>query len=226
MDYFKELPLVVYPALDGTDTNVMLTNLLTRSAFLQEIVGNSALYYTYEVKDGETPEIIADKLYGDVKRFWIVTLFNQISNPFYEFPLIPEQLNDLISSKYGITAEVAASTIHHYEKRVKHTTLLNGVIQSSHEHIYTISAQEQGDNDIAIPHPSLPGTADTSVDGGSVTSSFGSGVTVVIQTVYHAVSIYTYEFEENEKRRTIKLLDKAYVVPVENEFRRLMRDGN
>lgn len=225
MDYFSQLPIVQYTDLEGGNTQLLLTNILARSAFLREIVENTALFYEYSVKDGETPEIIADKLYGDAKRFWIVLLFNQLNNPYYDFPLIAEQLHSLIESKYGQTVEQSQTTIHHYEERIKRTIYYNGAYQSESEDIYTISAMVQDTNGIAIARPGLPGTADTTVAGDTTTQNLGSGVTVVTEISYVAVSNYTYELNENEKRRNIRLLDSAYVVSVENELRSLMRNG-
>ena len=230
MDYFTQIPRVVYPSLTdavGENTAIVLTNILTRSAFLQEIVSNISLFYDYQVKDGETAEIIADKLYGDVNRAWIVLLFNQLSNPFYDFPLIMEQLHAMIEAKYGQTLAQSQTTIHHYEARVTRTIYFNGMPESVSEKVYTISEQQQNpDTGLAEDRIALPAIADTSLPGESYTENFGSGVTVTTSYEYAAVSNYTYELEENEKRRSIKLLDAAYIGNVESELRKLMRDGN
>jgi hypothetical protein len=229
MSYFQQIPWVIYPSLTdavGENTAVTLTNILTRSAFLQEVVNNISMFYEYQVKEGETAEIIADKLYGDVNRAWIVLLFNQINNAFYEFPLITEQLHDLIESKYGQTIEDSQTTVHHYETKVTRTVYLNGMPQSSNVEIFTISAQQQNEQTgIAEPRPDLP-TLGTDINGESTTESFGAGITITTSYVYHAVSNYDYELDENEKRRSIKLIDAAYVGNVESELRKLMRDGN
>jgi hypothetical protein len=228
MEYFAQIPAVVYPSIqDNGATNVALTNILTRSAFLREIVENSALFYEYQVKDGETPEVIADKLYGDPKRFWIVLLFNNLSNPSYDFPLVQEQLNAFIESKYGTSLAVAQSTIHHYEERITSIVYFNAVEQSRSENTYTISYYVQDENTgIAIPRPSLPSIPDSCIDGPTTTETFANGISVVTSTKYCNVTNYTYEFLENEKRRSIRLLDVQYVLTVESEFRRLMADGN
>lgn len=228
MDYFSQIPATAYPNLDtGDNTYVILTNLLARSAFLREIRENISLYYDYQVKDGETPEIIADKLYGDPSRFWIVLLFNNLSNPYYDFPLTSEQLNDMIMAKYNQTLEQSQTTIHHYETKVVRTVYLNGMPQSSTTNSYIISEQQQNSTTgLAEDRVALPSTADTTLPGSSHTENFGSGVTVTTEYSYSAVSNYTHELVENEKRRSIKLLDASYVGNVESEFRRLMRDGN
>lgn len=227
MKYFSQFGLTPYINLENSEGSfVVLTNILTRSAFLREIVENVDLFYDYQVKDGETPEIIADKLYGSPHRYWIILMFNQFMNPYYDFPLTSDQLHDMIVSKYGQTIEQAQNTIHHYEVKVTRTNYLNGMPDSTSEDTYIISELQQGENGIAESRPYLPTLPDTTLDGDSYTEQFGSGVSVATQYTYSAVSNYTYELNENEKRRSIKLLDAAYVGIVESEFRRLMRDGN
>lgn len=224
--YFKTIPLVEYTDLQNTDSQykVLLTNILTRSGFLREIMENSALFYEYQVKDGETPEIIADKLYGDVERFWIVLLFNNISNPYYGFPLVQEQLNDLITSKYDMSLATAQSTIHHYYERITRTVLFNGVVQSQETIDYTISALVADDSTgVAVARPILSSVPDSCLDGATSTDTFTNGIQVVTSTKFCNVTNYTYEFEENERKRSIRLLDAEYVIRVENEFKRLMQ---
>jgi len=62
--YFENFPLIPYDSVgDGTTKDV--TNLLRRVAVRAKIKTNTALYDTYDVIEGETPEMIAHKLYGD-----------------------------------------------------------------------------------------------------------------------------------------------------------------
>jgi len=227
MDYFTQIQQTIYPNLENDGASfVTLTNILTRSAFLQEVLDNTSVFYEYQVKDGETAEIIADKLYGDPKRFWIVLLFNKLNNPYYDFPLTTDQLHSMIENKYDQTVEESQTTLHHYEDRVTTTVYYNGIVDSETEERFTISAQYQNPNTgLAIDRPSLP-TVDGSIVGESTTQDFGAGVTVTTAHLIVALSNYTYELEENEKRRSIKLLDAGYVGVVENEFRRLMANGN
>lgn len=224
--YFEQLPLTPYTDFSNNQRNgVLLTNIMARSTFLTEILENSSVFYEYQVKDDETAEIIADKLYGDPNRHWIVLMFNQIVNPFYEFPLSVERLEDLIRKKYNQTVEESQTTIHHYERRISKSTLLNGSPQATSEEKYEISDRELSNlTGTLVSTPFLPGTADTSLDAGTVTESFPNGVTTVSVYSHWAISNYTYEVEENEKRRSIKLLDKMYVSAVETEFKRLMSE--
>lgn len=227
--YFSYLPLLAYEDIQQDDPNkqVILTNLLTRSAFLQEVITNTSLFYDYQVKENETPEIIAHKLYGDVERFWIVLMFNKLMNPFYDFPLNSEQLEDTIVDKYGYSVEDAQTIAHHYERRIKRDVLLNGIVQSSNTDTVTVSAYEADPTTgIATLNPWLDGLSpDSGVTYDTTTEVISDGTSVVTTYEYWFVSIYAYEFNENEKRRSIKLLDAAYVSRVENELKRLMTNG-
>jgi hypothetical protein len=203
---------------------VVLTNILTRSAFLREVMDNTALFYEYQVKEGETPEIIAHKLYGSADRHWIVLLFNDMSDAFYEFPLTQDELTVYMEKKYGLDLANNMSTIHHYEERVTRQVLFNNIVQSEEENRYVLSALYQDpDTGAAVIRPSLPSTPDTCVDIGSTTETFANGITVVTSTKYCNVTNYTHEFEENEKKRTIRLLDAKWIGNVESELRRLMK---
>jgi hypothetical protein len=226
--YFQRMPLTEYSDLENSDSNykVVLTNIMTRSAFLREVTENTSLFYEYQVKDGETPEIIAHKLYGDVGRFWIVLLFNSLSNPYYDFPLVTEQLDKFIENKYSMSLASTQATIHHHYERITRTVLFNDVVESSETMDYTLSPLYPDPvSGAAVARPYLTYTPDSCVDGATTTEVFANGISVVTSTKYCNITNYTYEHEENEKRRSIRLLDKNYVVKVENEFKRLMTNG-
>jgi Base plate wedge protein 53 len=227
MDYFTQLPRVLYPSFTGDGSPgqiVALTNILTRSAFLQEIMDNASLFYEYQVKDGETPEVIAHKLYGAADRHWIVLLFNNLSNPYYDFPLVQEQLESLIEKKYDMSVASSMSTIHHHYERITSTVMFNDVVQSQETNEYTLSELYPDPvSGAAVARPYLTYVVDSCIAGPTTQESFANNISVVTSIQYCNKSIHTYEVEENEKRRTIRLIDSKYVGSVENEFRRIMR---
>lgn len=227
--YFQNLPLVLYENIQENDSQkqVVLTNILTRSAFLRDVIDNTALFYDYEVKENETPEIIAHKLYGDVERFWIILLFNNLMNPMYDFPLNTEQVENLIVSKYGYTVEDSQTIAHHYERRIKRDVLLNGIVQSSNTETVFVSLYDiDPDTGLAVVNPWLDGLSpDQSVTYDTTTEVISGGTSVVTTYEYAFVSVYAYEFGENENKRKIKLLDASYVSMVESELKRLMTNG-
>lgn len=229
MDYFPQLPVIGYPSLTASDRKsnyVMMTNILSRSAFIREITENSAIFYEYQVKDQDTPEIIAAKLYGDPKRFWIVLLFNQLNNPLYDFPLPYNELEGYIEAKYNTSIANTQTEIHHYEQRITKNIYFNDVLQTTNTSIITISSLQQNvSTGIAETTPFLPGTADTTLSVSETTETFDNGISV-IETIEHvAISTYNHEVTLNEHKRTVKLLDKAYIGAVEAEMKRITRNG-
>lgn len=224
--YFSYFPKIAYNLEDSNANEGQLaTNILQRSAFLKEIANNTAIFYKYQVKETDTPEIIADKLYGSPTRHWIVLLFNQIQNPYYQFPLSRDALETYITKKYDQTLAQSQSTIHHYEQVVVRSFLPNTArVPQVTTDTYRISEYEVNYTTGAITaRSSLPGTADTETTFLTETVTFASG-TLTTKYTNKAVSNYTYELEENEKKREIKLLDSAYIAQVEREFGKLMQN--
>ena len=50
----------------------------------QKLKSTVSLFDTYDVKNGETPEIIADKLYDDPKLHWIIMLINNVTDRYHD----------------------------------------------------------------------------------------------------------------------------------------------
>ena len=85
-------------------------NLLRRVAVRSKVKTNSSLFDTYDVKNGETPEIIADKLYDDPKLHWIIMLLNNVTDRYHDWPMSEQQFNTYLNEKYS-----NPDGIHHYE---------------------------------------------------------------------------------------------------------------
>ena len=83
------------------------------------LLNNYLIFYTYTVKDGETSETIADKLYGSTQYNWIVLLANNIVDPMYDWPMSQENLINTIHKKYDTPTRdglvYAYQTVDHYE---------------------------------------------------------------------------------------------------------------
>ena len=222
--YFSYFPKTLYTFDKNTVNQQIVTNILLRSSFLKEVSNNSAVFYEYIAKETDTPEIIADKLYGDPNRHWIVLLFNKISNPYYEFPMTIDALESYITNKYNQTLSQSQSTIHHYELEVTRKNSVAGRVVETSVFTYTINDKEVDFTTGEITERTVPGTADTSIDLVDEQVVLPDGSVVSETKKIKAVSNYTYEFLLNESRRTIKLLDSQYISKIENEFRQLMNE--
>jgi len=107
--FFAAFPTIYYDSKGNKDFKVV-TNLLRRVAIRTKVKTNIALFDTYEVKEGETPESIAYKLYGDTEYHWIVMLMNDITDRFHGWPMSTPQFLSFVNEKYS-----DPNGTHHYE---------------------------------------------------------------------------------------------------------------
>ena len=84
--YFANFPVIPYDSVGNGDYK-LVTNLLKRVAVRAKVKTNTALFDTYNVKEGQTPEMIADKLYGDPNLHWIVMYVNNITDRYHQWPM-------------------------------------------------------------------------------------------------------------------------------------------
>jgi hypothetical protein len=109
--YFKKFPLDLY-SLDDTKSIQLVTDILRRITLNEEIKNNNSIFDEYDIKEGETPERLADKIYGDTNYHWVILHVNNIIDPRFDWPLTNYQLEQMVKSKYGSNNIQA---IHHYE---------------------------------------------------------------------------------------------------------------
>ena len=109
--YFQYLPKLMYdPAGDGSAK--LATNILKRARLRVSMKKEIIMLNQYKVKDGETPEIIADKHHGSPLYHWVVMLLNNISDVNHDWIKSTRQMQSYLQDKYT-TAQL--DEIHHYE---------------------------------------------------------------------------------------------------------------
>jgi hypothetical protein len=172
--YFSKFPYIVYDSVGNGEFKIV-TNLLRRVAVRSKIRANTSFFDTYDVKEGETPEMVAHKLYGDPELHWVILLVNNITDRYHQWPKNTNQFLAYINDKYS-----NVDATHHYE-----------------------ISQVSGDTTIKI---------DIGTDN----------------TDYPTASIVTnFEHEEalEDKMRSIRLLDPAYLGPFVAEFESIMEES-
>jgi len=197
MQYFNTLPKVIYT--DEKGKSQIFTNLMARASVIPSFLKNPVLYYQYDIQEGDTPEIIAHKYYGDSYRYWIVLFANEMLDPQWDWPLTSNQFNDYMMDKYPNIN--TSATVHHYEKNITTydvqtlITTSNTVIQSKNAYDRFLNVNE--------------------------TLTLPTGKVNVTETK-KIVSVYDYELQLNENKRNIKLLNSQYVTQFEAELEGLM----
>jgi len=196
MQYFSTLPKLLLTK-DGNSS--VMTNLLARSSIVQSLLQNSLVFYKYDIQDGDTPETVAYKYYGDVYRYWIVLFSNEIIDPQWDWPLDSRTFQDYIVDKYQDfnpynTIQGYSETTTQYDFNTQTTT------------VNTVSISQNTYNNF-VPY--------------SKTVTLPTGNVSVTKTV-NAISYYDYEVSVNESKRNISLLNNQYVSQIEGEFFKLM----
>jgi|TARA_B100001939_G_C16777436_1_gene545395 hypothetical protein len=107
--YFKNFPTIPYDS-QGNGKFKDVKNLLRRIGLRSKIKSNASLFDTYDVKNGETPESIAFKLYGDSELHWIIMLMNDITDRYHDWPMSEAQFLQFVNDKYS-----NPDGTHHYE---------------------------------------------------------------------------------------------------------------
>ena len=108
--FFSQFPKINYN-LSGVNGNTnVVTDIFRRVKIRSKIADNVSLLDKYDVAEGEKPEDIAYKIYGDTDYFWVVTLVNNIVNRYYDWPLPEFVFQQYLKDKYS-----NPDGIHHYE---------------------------------------------------------------------------------------------------------------
>ena len=227
--YFEAMPLTLYSLEDDRSNVKLVTNITTRIKINEEVKNQYGLYDEYDVRDGETPELVAEKFYNNSQLHWIILHYNNIIDPRFDWVMETNNLVKYVTDKYS-----NIYGIHHYEDTNEAYT--NG-------NVYLLSSAAFGNfaaGDIIINNTD-PGigyiTTKTSNSNVIVTVSsggFGSGdqiklnsnaqvnanITATVTISGTPVANYVYEDAVNEAKRRIKVLKLAYVDPVVKDFKK------
>ena len=107
--YFKNFPTIPYDS-QGNGKFKDVKNLLRRIGLRSKIKSNASLFDTYDVKNGETPESIAHKLYGDTELHWVILMINNVVDRYHGWPMSEAQFLQFVNDKYD-----NVDAVHHYE---------------------------------------------------------------------------------------------------------------
>ena len=139
--YFSKFPLTVYD-IKGNNNYTLLPDILRRVKIRAGLVSNRLVFDKYNVKEGEKPEDVAFKYYGDPQYHWVVMMVNNLTDRYYQWPMTQPDFEDFLTDKYGRGSEDA---VHHYE-----LAQTSGVTTSSDEsHMLEVNSDTAGASSIS-----------------------------------------------------------------------------
>lgn len=109
MGYFQMFPDTLYDA-KGNGNYTVMKDIMTRVKLVASKKENILNFDYYNVQDGETPEMIAHKYYGDVNLHWTILVANDIVDYYNDWPMSVQKFEKFVFDKYD-----NPQAIHHYE---------------------------------------------------------------------------------------------------------------
>ena len=78
-----------------------------------DVFASDTLYTQYFVQNGDRPDQVSYKVYGDESDYWLILQVNEIVDYYNEWPLSTTEFEDFMVKKYG--SWEGAQETHHWE---------------------------------------------------------------------------------------------------------------
>jgi hypothetical protein len=219
--YFSSFPKTLYTFNLKENSPVTVTNIFSRFKVRSAVLNNALAFYKYQVIDGETPEIIAYKMYDDPQYHWVICLCNDLIDPQFDMPLDISSLEKKIIKKYGYASiEEAMSDIHHYELVVnKLYTQTDGFsTETTEKNEVTLKQYDYTSNTVVTKVINQPVVEDVVFRANTADINSAAVGTMTTTSTYREVNVYDYELSQNENKRSLNILKKQYIPLVTNEL--------
>ena len=197
--YFQYFPNIQYAQSinkAGKPNHINIKDYFHLLTVSDDVYREETLYTSYIVKDGERPDQISYKFYGDEQFYWVILQINEIVDYYTEWPLSQHELTQFTNKKYG--GAPGAQKIHHYE---------------------TIDTFDEADP----PNLVLPGGL-TVPENFEFTYPTVPGGTIYKKSLPIGVTNYVHELRLNDQKSEIQILDKKYIYDYEREVRTYARN--
>jgi hypothetical protein len=215
-NYFNYFPVTYYSVDANTSSLDVVTNIISRFGFEKSLKENSSAFYEYEIKETDTPEIIASKFYGNSERHWMVLMFNDILDPQFDWPLQYDTLIKYIDDKYSKSnyADTANTSV---------SGLTWAMNNNNTKAYYKVVTRKTGSSNIDAKTITEKIEIDANTYANVIASTnnitLQSGTKITETTVKEKITYYDYEIQANEDKRTIRLLKSEFVKDIMEEFK-------
>lgn len=245
MEYFTKFPTIIYDFFSVGDEEKIsyLVKDITRNVrFRKDLLKDVLVYDEYDIVDGETPELISEKLYGSPFFHWIIMLANERYNWIEDYPLSSVELDKFIARKYGSLEEAASKTkyyansfgqVVHYDPINTQFNVYEGLDENGAVKRY-IPEKIWFPTDLLIKDTVLihnknlylvtqsgyaSNVAPTHTNGTVVN---GSAMLKYVASTPERVTCYDYEVNLNESKRRIKIINPSLLSTILKNFRDIM----
>ena len=128
--------------IKGNKVRKLLPDILRRVKLRASIKSGGMLFDKYDVKEGEKPEDVAFKWFGDPELHWVILMTNNVTDRYYDWPMNQAQFAEYLNDKYS-----NPDAIHHYEV-TKDSGRTTGQGPSDYSHLVEVNSDT--DNAVSV----------------------------------------------------------------------------
>ena len=104
--YFSLIPNIKYDekpiSYPFSESDFVTAKNFFRRYKLNDDIFSYAVYFSkYAIEDGERPDMLAKKAYGDPFYDWVILLTNNMVNAQYDWPMTNTEVNKVLESEYS-----------------------------------------------------------------------------------------------------------------------------
>lgn len=237
--FFTNFPEIQYQMDDGKV--IFIKDFFRKSKIEQDAVASIINYTTYEIADGDRPDVVATKLYGSPHLHWTFYLVNDFEN-YYDWHKDQNTFERYIDKKYPGQIAIANASTDIVARKTGATDSSNkfllGEKVTSASGTGRVILVEPEKKRIAIDGEGF--VASETITGAVSTKSF-TPVSVINHrdgvsyykngnlrkneesSGYTSVTLYDDEFEKNEAKRKIKIISPNIISNVVRRFEQVMK---
>ena len=176
-------------------------NFFRRFKINEDVFSYTATFNKYAVIEGETPDQVAEKAYGDPFLDWVILMTNNVINPLFDWPRSDNSVRKYCEKTY---TDPYSEILYYKTREIKSGTSMSTDLTGKTVKINALDAGLKVDE-------KFYNTPFSFFDGNQVITMAGS-------EVCEPVNAYQHEIEENEKKREIYLLKGRFLDAFINEF--------
>ena len=241
--FFKHIPNIQYDfKSDGKFHRAKdLFRKVSTWSYLQDGISG---YNYYRITEGERPDVVASRLYGDGTLYWLFFLVNENLQDFNDWPKSNQLFIKFMDRKYpGTCLEASSSTdivSYNHTTNVSSKFVLGEKVSQSSSVYGFVTDVNPTHNRITLNSVSGTFTTNSTATGADSEKSFTISSVVDEQNAIHhytdsnsfkttvatgntAVTNLDYERELNEDKHLIRYIEPAFIGRVVDEFMELMR---
>lgn len=171
----------------------VVVDITKRIRFFETVAANPFVFLPYTVKEGQRVDDLAHFYYGSVDYVWLIYLANNIIDPYYDWPMSQRDLENYIIREY---ADAANTTGRYVLEWSKNTLTSDNILYYENNEGEKISPETYG-----------------------LASSLDLDFT---SSEWSPIRVYDYEFERNEKKRNIQVVDKIYAEQINRDMKQVL----